>query len=243
MTGVVRIGVVRGGDTTLRRTLAPEEPGPRTTSAGGWTGWQTNRPAPISAAAPPAFDESQHHGRILHRPPASPNQESPYGQPGKRADPPSAPTPPMGGLHQPPGQRVTRGDRSRGKSDTPRSPAAPSMRLQGLSTAGIRRRDDGTIDACRTDSHDPRYTKMRPGWAASSSKAPFLLDRRSVKKTCRGQVFSAAPAELISAGGNHAGAENGVHSPGISHPPEGPPPQGLTCGSSSSWPPRSTPGP
>ena len=37
----------------------------------------------------------------------------------------------------------------------PRSPAAPSMRLQGLSTAGVRRRDDGAIDACRTDSHAP----------------------------------------------------------------------------------------
>ena len=48
----------------------------------------------------------------------------------------------------------------------------------------------------------------------------FSFDWRSVKKTCRGQVFSAAPAELISAGGNHAGAVNGGGSPaGIPRPP------------------------
>ena len=43
----------------------------------------------------------------------------------------------------------------------PRPSTAPSMRLQGISTAGIRRRDDGVIDVRRTDSHAPRSTDRR----------------------------------------------------------------------------------
>ena len=38
----------------------------------------------------------------------------------------------------------------------PRSSTARSMRLQGLSTSGVRRRVDGGLDARRTDSPDPR---------------------------------------------------------------------------------------
>ena len=40
----------------------------------------------------------------------------------------------------------------------------------------VRRRDGGATDACRTDSHDPRYTKGRPKRAALSSKR-FSFDR------------------------------------------------------------------
>ena len=40
----------------------------------------------------------------------------------------------------------------------------------------VQRRDGGAIDACRTDSHDPRYTKGRPKRAALSSKR-FSFDR------------------------------------------------------------------
>ena len=89
------------------------------------------------------------------------------------------------------------------------------MRLQGLSTAGVKRRDGGAVDTLRTDSRDPRIHEEAALLGRLFVRASFLLDWRSVKKTCRGQVFSAAPAELISAGGNHAGAENGgVQFPG-----------------------------
>ena len=223
MTGVVRIGVVRGGCTV---GPAPDIGAGRAWSPHNVRGWMDG-----------VADEST--SADFHcRSPGVRRKSAP------RADPPSAPTPPMGGLHQPPGQRVTRGDRSRGKSDN--HPDHPPHRLCGSKVFRLPGSGAGTTGPSMPAGPirtPPRYTKMRPGWAASSSKASFLLDRRSVKKTCRGQVFSAAPAELISAGGNHAGAENGVHSPGTSHPQEGPPPQGLTCGSSSPWPPRSTPAP
>ena len=95
------------------------------------------------------------------------------------------------------------------------------MRLQGLSTAKERRKVDGAVDAPQTDWHDPRLSQTLR-WAQGLDPDVFSFDWRSVKKTCRGQVFSAAPAELISAGGNHAGAVNGGGSPaGIPRPPAG----------------------
>ena len=195
MTGVVRIGVVRGGCTV---GPAPDIGAGRAWSPHNVRGWMDG-----------VADEST-SADFRCRSPGVRRKSAP------RADPPSAstspnqesrrfphpPLPPNGRPASTAGAARNARRSEQGQiRQPPRSPAAPSMRLQGLSTAGVRRRDDGAIDACRTDSHDPRYTKMRPGWAASSSKASFLLDRRSVKKTCRGQVFSAAPAELISAGG------------------------------------------
>ena len=77
--------------------------------------------------------------------------------PGRRADMESAPTAERESYQQPPEQRVTRGKRSRGKCNlVPRPSAAPSMRLRGFSTAGVRRRVGGAADFCRTDSLDPR---------------------------------------------------------------------------------------
>ena len=44
-----------------------------------------------------------------------------------------------------------------GKSDlAPRLPAAVVMRVQSSLNSGVGRRDDGAIDAHRTDSHDHR---------------------------------------------------------------------------------------
>ena len=95
------------------------------------------------------------------------------------------------------------------------------MRGPGSSPARVRRRVDGAIDARRTASHDPRIPTKRPSRGILPPRR-FSFDWRSVKKTCRGQVFSAAPAELISAGGNHAGAVNGGgSSAGIPRPPAG----------------------
>ena len=85
-----------------------------------------------------------------------------------------------GDQQQPPGQRVT--ERNARKEEQgqirlpPRLPTAAVMRGRAFSTAGVRRRDDGTFDTCHSDSHDPCYTKMRPERAASSSKR-FLFHR------------------------------------------------------------------
>ena len=97
---------------------------------------------PAAPAIPPAVV-----GRDPCVPPFSPALAQPA--PDRRAA--------VGCLPHPPGQRVTRGDRSRGKSDpAPRPSAAVVMRVQGFSNTGGRRRDDGAIDPRRTDSHAPR---------------------------------------------------------------------------------------
>ena len=61
--------------------------------------------------------------------------------------------------------------------DHPHSSAARSMRLQGLSTAGVRRRDGGAIDTLRTDSHDPRIHEEAAPRGRLFIRASFLLDR------------------------------------------------------------------
>ena len=51
------------------------------------------------------------------------------------------------------------------------------MRLQGLSTAGVKRRDGGAIDTLRTDSRDPRTHEEAALLGRLFVRASFLLDR------------------------------------------------------------------
>lgn len=80
--------------------------------------------------------------------------------------------------HRPLGQRVTRGDRSRDKCGlAPRSSAARSVRLRGISTTGGRRRVDGASNICRTDSLDSRICRTLRLRCKVRHPALFLLDR------------------------------------------------------------------
>lgn len=79
---------------------------------------------------------------------------------------------------RPLGQRVTRGDRSRDKCGlAPRSSAARSVRLRGISTTGGRRRVDGASNICRTDSLDSRICRTLRLRCKVRHPALFLLDR------------------------------------------------------------------
>ena len=63
----------------------------------------------------------------------------------------------------PPGQRVTRGNRSRGKCGlAPRPPAAPSDAGSQPFAEQVRRRVDGTSDSGPADSLDPRASANKP---------------------------------------------------------------------------------
>ena len=89
----------------------------------------------------------------------------------------------------------------------------------------------GKAQGRRGHRHQPHRFARPPRTRKGGPDGPpfrhsiFSFDWRSVKKTCRGQVFSVAPAELISAGGNLAGAVNGGGFPaGPPRPRRGPPP-------------------
>ena len=145
-----RDGVLRIGPAGIGGPVVPApSPGGRRAAfphndCGARTGWASNQPASLSAAARLPLDGGRGGGPIWNRP---------LRQTGKSG---------VGctGAARSEAERAERGaDQIRPPS---RSSTAPSVRPQGLSTAGKRRRVGGAIDARRTDSPDPRASANKP---------------------------------------------------------------------------------
>ena len=88
----------------------------------------------------------------------------------------------------------------------PRLPTPRSVRLLGILTSNVRRRDDGAIDLRRADSPDPRICQTLRLRRRVWHQAPFLLDRArpvffSARRKENGGCIPAGPPQAPPAPG------------------------------------------
>ena len=177
-----RAAIPRRGEFNIRPFPAPTVPPGRRGSGGSAGPRQTTKP-PHGAPPKSPYTPSGSVGKSCTPPcnrrqknftahmapcPSAPPRCRPCGPPGK----PAAATGAAPGEAE--GAEIG-ADQIR---QAPPLSAARSVRLRGLSTAGVRRRGDGAFDVRRTDSHDPRTYERAARTGRSFVLASFLLTGR-----------------------------------------------------------------